>query len=284
VLIWLGLWCFARGRLGMFTGLIVLAACFKFTPLFFLSLLLLTPGRAKWVWGTVGAGGMAVYLGVNRLLYPTMFADYLQNLTALKGATGATGTAAADGRAAAIGDLSATLPLIKHVLSELGQKASVAVPGAASAVVFLMFAAVVMGVTALTLWRDRATEPRVRGVEQSVLAVLAYMLVMPRFKLYEFVIGLLPAFYLAARLPRVGTALLLIVVMIPAPLAFSPPGLNMLVDIGSQFYPIVSVAIVWMLLIAWKWGLLGETDSEAATRTSGGAGSGQEKTAAASTA
>jgi hypothetical protein len=235
--LWLGLFAFQRGWLGVFCGLVILAGQFKLLPLFLVGLVLTTNAKRRWtyLWGSVAACA-AIAAGV--YLSNPWAARTFAHLTFLVG-TMEPGGSINPNSLALFRDLCDGLLRSSDIPGDL-------TPKQVGNIVYGVFVLAVLGAYA---WRVR------RGMEARTalfVGVLTYVLLAPRMKDYSYVIALVPVFELIrGQLSRpgslkwltVGTALLLAL-----------PGL----DMSWEYRP--------LLLAGWAW-LVGMTSpAECLTR------------------
>ncbi|HQH51930.1 MAG TPA: glycosyltransferase family 87 protein [Candidatus Hydrogenedentes bacterium] len=242
--LWLGLYAYTRGRLGWFVVCTVAASIFKFTPAFFLVLLLMTDGRKKWLWCAVGLAAFALLHGASYALYPDLTRAFLENTGKVQGMVSASSALAENFPGA-----PATWPLIKTLFIRAGERLGTPLPNTLPVLAFAVLVLAVFGVTWLALTRSAEPDSRRRNILFVVLACLVYLLVTPRLMLYEYVLGLLPAYYVVRRLRYVNAAFLLVVLMVPAPITGRAPAFNFLIETCTNYYPLLVVYVVWALCV-----------------------------------
>ncbi|MBI2846199.1 MAG: DUF2029 domain-containing protein [Chloroflexi bacterium] len=181
LLIWLAFLFYLRNRLLPFSLLIVIAASFKLTPIFFLLLLLWSESRGKYL---QFAGSVMLFLVIQIASWyaaPGLYTAFLQNLSGL------------DER----GVINpSTLALIQDLSDWGARNTGIAVPETAQLGLFLALTAIVI----LVSWRaHRALTTGSRPENGRValfLACLAYALIMPRLKTYSYLILLVPTYFM----------------------------------------------------------------------------------------
>ncbi len=184
VLLWSGFACLLSRKLVWFCLLVLASAFFKWTPAAFLALILFTREGRKWIYFGISCLGFAAMLTLNYLMSPEGLRHFLTAATAHE-EDGTRGN-------------PSTLTLFKFLfagLKRMGFSESMISLAAHAA-----FALIALAVTVITfryllrLYRRN----RISLVYLIYTGCLAYALVMPRFKLYSFIL-LLPAAYYIAR-------------------------------------------------------------------------------------
>ncbi len=248
--LWLGLYAYVRGRLGWFIVLTAGASIFKYTPGFFLVLLLLVEGRKKWGWCAAGSAAFVLLHGASYVLYPELMPEFLKNIGEIQGLVPVEA-----GPVENFAGAPATWPLIKTLLTNLGGKLSLSVPHALPVLTFAALALTVCGITWVTMRRYPSAEPRERNLLLVVFACLVYLMLTPRLMVGEYAVGLLPAYYLIRRMRYVNASLLLVALMVPAPITGRSPGFKFLVETCTNYYPLLTVYAIWALGVYAHWRL-----------------------------
>lgn len=233
VLIWGGLIALIRGKLWIFSLLIVVAALFKITPLLFIVLLPLLGVRHGWRYVALSLVAIGAVVGAGYLLRPEAWHAFFSAIS----------VADEPGQ---LGNPS-TLALARDIVESIGQKTGAQLPQILS---YGVYAGVVVTVVTMTLACARAL--RRRGAEGWTLmtiymSCLAYALVMPRFKTYSFILVLPPALYLLTRganIKSLGLLFALLALATVTPFPISP-----YLQYFWRYYPLFLVFMVWILLL-----------------------------------
>jgi hypothetical protein len=246
--LWLGLYAYVRGWLGCFVALTVGASLFKYTPGFFLVLLLFVEGRKKWGWCAVGGAAFILLHGASYVLYPQLMPWFQENIGQIQGLVRVEG-----GPVENFAGAPATWPLVKTLFTNLGEKLSLSILNGLPVLVFGASALALCGITWKVLRDSPCTEPREYRLVQVVFACLVYLMLTPRLLVGEYTVGLLPAYYIIRRMRYAHASLLLVVLMAPAPITGRPPGFKFLVETCTNYYPLLTVYALWALGIYVLW-------------------------------
>ncbi|MGD8603353.1 MAG: glycosyltransferase family 87 protein [Anaerolineales bacterium] len=228
----LGLWAaflaLRRRKVGLFSALIAIVACFKITPIVFLLLPLLLDDQRYWkeplaalaAWGGLQLASFA--------FQPQLYSNFLTLASRL------------DER---MPHNPSILALLRDVSQWLSEKVML-LPDWLPIVVFLLLALTVIWMTwqrlrrSLDSWNYRL-----------FLACLAYAIIMPRFKNYSFILLLVPAYFFVVHVfdnrINIGLLLLLLSASIPLPFGLSGPASNLV----WGYYPILFTALLWWLAV-----------------------------------
>ncbi|MBI5265754.1 MAG: DUF2029 domain-containing protein [candidate division Zixibacteria bacterium] len=241
LLLWTGFTLLVRKRTALFCLCVVGAALLKGLPLLFLGLLFVLSVDRKWLY----AAGSVVLYGVAQIIDyvfdPAAYAGYVSR--ALRW----------DERGPEFNP--STLALLKDL------KKAVIGPGfsegTADIVLWTIYAAIVATVVIVT-WRliRREYANRISGDSYEsamtitvLVATLAFGLIVPRFKIYSFMM-VLPAVYFVIR--RFGRHIILPMAIILVALTTHPhlPIEQWSVDLFWWYYPILVLALFWAAWVA----------------------------------
>jgi hypothetical protein len=252
VLLWFGFACLLRGQYLLFGVCVVLAAQVKLTPIFFAVLLLLACDRPRWgdFFATV-AGFVAVF-SLNQWLQPDLFRSFWLVSAQL------------DER----GDNLSQLALIRDVFDRfLG--ATFTRSSRIDELLFLSFAAAVFLVS---WWVVAAYRRGAETIDQRLLicfSCFVLALISPRFKVYTYILLLIPTLYLVARVDwrRVSVAgvVILVLVVFPQPGTLLP--FRALIDIVSSHQPLFAAAVIWGVYVWFLSQAAAERPGEAAEKS-----------------
>jgi hypothetical protein len=236
VLIWIALWFYLKNRYGPFCLLIVLASCFKLTPILLLALLLFGENgknRYAYLFGAC-ISFMVIILGCY-VASPVVFRAYLHNAFGSGSLT--------FGEIGAVNP--ATLPLVGDTISLFVWP----IPKTAALALYLAVVAVVILLTWRTIIRLNSSKVEDRSILLVFLVCVAYALILPRFKDYAYILLLAPTYFIVRRVNYVvgfaiilGAELVLTATKVPDthPSGWSFP---------FGYYPLVLAYCVWLLYI-----------------------------------
>jgi Glycosyltransferase family 87 len=180
LLLWIGFSQLLRGRILMFALCVIVAAQVKITPILFAGLLIVACEPRRWGAFVATVIGFLAVFSLNFLLEPDLFRDFLAALGKL------------DERGV---DCPSFLALVRDV-SDLALGKESTQRSLLDEVVFLGIAGAV-GVSSLIAWltyRKRALR-----IDQRLLicfACVVFVLISPRFKIYSYIVVLVPTLYL----------------------------------------------------------------------------------------
>lgn len=230
LLLWLAFAALLRDRLFAFGGLVLLVSLLKISLFPFLGLALLSnqPSRRRILLGTSALFG--VYLMIGYTSQPILFTDFVSVATGL------------DSRGIRN---PASLALIRD-LSEWIDERLFAVP---DVLPWLVYGTVATVVVAVTIGAYRRSVDKDRLLWLCVFC-FAYALAVPRLKDYSYVVLVLPAFFLAYRLPTMATPTAILVVLSLAPSWAVPFGLAPQIKaLIWGYYPLLCAAAIWVLAL-----------------------------------
>ena len=249
LILWLGLYCYIRGRLGVFVILIVAAASFKLTPICFLGLLVMAKDKRKWMWLAGGSVFFAIVLAGSFLLYNDLSHAFLESIREMQGIVSADG----EGTVSIVTQAPATWPLINLVFARGGEKIGIDIPKILPIMCFAAFLMMILCVTYFAFRVADEKDQRKRDILLVVLACFVYLMAMPRLLVYSYVIGLFPAYYVIRNLKRGGGVLLLITMMVVSTIPCRPPGFKFLVETLANYHPLLIVYFLWALCLYNIW-------------------------------
>lgn len=233
VILWSGLFAFLRGRLILFSLLIILASLIKVSPLFFLILIPLSDIRGKW-WYTLGAflATVVIYLCIY-LTNPELFQSFVTLMRGLY-------------ESAQFYNYS-TLSIIDYF-----QKSATAIPlGESPAeMTYAIYAVVVLAFVFITLWVMHVRNRLIPAIDRKLLIIIAcilYAIILPRFKCYSYIILIIPSLFMIREYfaSRANPYLIFLFLL---PVAFPMPSEH-IYQFLSTLYPLYLAYFVWVLCI-----------------------------------
>ena len=229
-LIWSGFYFFLRRKLFLFCGLILLAALFKVTPLFFLVLLWFAEGRKKYAYFASSLLLYSIIMIATYLTAPDLFMGFLHNSTSIS-----------EKRM----HNPSTFSLINEFTGLLGGIVKMSLPGPAA-----IIASIVAGtaVLLLSLWERYSADKR--DIFAIFLTCVVYALILPRFKEYSYVLLLLPAYFIILRIGKANAFGPLFVFFILSSIrSVNLPFIDPVFKIFWEHYPAILVFVTWGLYL-----------------------------------
>ncbi len=245
-LLWLGLACLLSRRLIWFCILVLASSFFKWTPAAFLGLLLFTDEGKKWLYFVGSSVCFAGSVGLNYLINPRGLHHFV--------------TAAAAHEEGGVRANPSTLELMKFLFGSVKRF------GLSDATISLLahaaFAVIALIVAAVTL---RYLVPLYRRHKLSIVyliytSCLAYAVIMPRFKLYSFIL-LLPAAYYIARKVFKPNPFWLSAILISLSIDPRLPWRSLLKELW-WYYPLLVAFALWVIWMVHLRGLTNTTSPE----------------------
>jgi hypothetical protein len=231
--LWLGFAALLRGRYALFCLCVVLVAQFKLTPIFFSLLLLLAPARPQWKWFAICCAGFVAVFSLNFALQPALVNDFLRVAPTLD----ERGTLAAG-----------TLAFIRDVFDLLGGP-NFSDRTHADEAIFLITALAVGVVSLLAVARHRRAVPEPDSKVIVYFACLAYSLLIPRMRVYSYILLLIPTLHLLSTLPRrtlVPAAMAALTAMVVFPHANSNLPFRSVSGLFYEYLPLAAAFGVWL--------------------------------------
>jgi hypothetical protein len=234
--------CFLKQRLYSFVFLVVLAASFKITPIFFLLLLLLVPTKYGWKYFALGCVGFLAFALLNLILFPDLTKQFISEAT--KGTTNE------------LGHLNPSLlALIRDVLTSSLAHFGLAPNSILINVIYLAVAVFIYLAVAVWIieisWRSWSL---IKVADEGnnydslfliLFSILVYTLTMPRMKDYAYIIAI-PSILFAIERFRISVPhwiLFLPLVMIG--FYTMPP----LFRVFWEYYPLFVASFFWYLYL-----------------------------------
>jgi hypothetical protein len=232
LLLWCGFACLLRGRYALFAVCVALAAQAKLTPIFFAVLLITVCPRPQWGWFTATLAGFAAVFSLNQWLQPALFRNFWV-VSALLDERGV--------------DCPSLLALIRDVFDRaLGPSFTNA--SRLDELLFLGGVAVVSAISGYVLVRYRSG---VSVVDERLLicfSCFVFTLISPRFKVYTYILLLVPTLYFLRLVdwrPRMSLVALVIAVLVLFPQGSSLLPIRFAFRLFNDYLPLFSAAAVW---------------------------------------
>lgn len=233
VALWLAFCFFLRRLLLAFCVCIIAAAAFKGAPVLLLFLLLFLKGRKRYAYffGALcayGAAQLACYAAA-----PALFCDFLHGAA----------------RVVYKVNQPSTFALLGDLLRLVEIKTAVAIPPHVQQGLFLGIVAAVVAIT----WRSaimlRSLDLAEKEKVMVYFACTAYVLVLPHFEDYSYVIMLVPAYYILKRASARAVYAVLFLFIVLSSAATTLPLMRAAVRIALVNSPLILTYVIWILYI-----------------------------------
>lgn len=179
--IWMGFYCYTRGRLVGFGVAIILAALFKFTPILLLGLLAARWRKKELALGAGFGAGFIALIGISAAVWSNLFASFLKSVHGLGGEHGENNPS--------------SWALVSDLANWLQLKTRCPIPVAVPLGIYAVMAVAVLAVSVAMFWRLRSLEAKRTDLWRICLVCFVYALVLPRFKDYSYILLIAPAFF-----------------------------------------------------------------------------------------
>ncbi len=236
LLLWYGFSRLLRGRYLVFCLCVVLAAQVKLTPVFFAVLLLVACDRPQWRWFFATIAGFAAVFSLNFVLQPALTRTFF----AVSSQLDERGT-----------DCTSVLAFIRDV-SDLALGTAFT---KASRLDELLFVAIAGAIGLISLWRlieYRRREARFDPRLVISFACFVFALISPRFKVYTYIILLVPTLYLfraVAWRHMVPLAVAAMAVPVLFPQAWSLLPIRLAFGLVNVYLPLFAAAFIWIAFL-----------------------------------
>jgi hypothetical protein len=226
--LWLAFFAFLRNKLLIFCILTTFVATFKFQPILFLALLGFSndPKKYRYLFATA-----ILFLGIHFISY-LLQPEFFKNFIVLASSLDERGIIA-----------PSTLALLKDFRDVLSKKEIIFI---SPTVIYLV---IVTTITTVTWW---ILKSRVELEEKKVILFmlcLAYALILPRFKIYSYILLLVPSYFIIMKFfSKTSIPILIVLLMFSQHTVL--PGFNKLSEyILWPYYPLIMTYCIWLLLV-----------------------------------
>lgn len=236
VLLWMAFYCLVVRKMFLFCLLVIASSVFKWTSAAFLILLLLDRSPRRWLHFFGSVAGFLAIVAVNYVLSPDRFERFI-SVAMMRHETGRQ-------------DNPSTLALIEFgagQFSRLGLNEA--------AISNLSLAAYVIVIGAVFWWTARHIRPLLnkQSAHNSVYliytACFAYALMLPRFKLYSFIL-LIPAALYVIRNCIKGDSFWILFILVALSIDPKLPGQSILSGLW-YYYPLLVTFVLWIIWLAF---------------------------------
>jgi glycosyl transferase family 87 len=200
-LLWIGIAALLAGRYWAYVAAVVGASLFKLTPILLLLVFAMLPVRHRWRYVAGGVLAFAALLLATYVTSPRLTTEFVQAVMAI------------DER----GRVSpSSLALVRDATELAGRALGVGVRAVVQNAIYAALVAVVVATTWLAARRIAVADSPNRTESIVYLALLAYVLALPRFKIYGYMLAIPPTYFIAMRSTRLQRAVpLLILACLP---------------------------------------------------------------------
>lgn len=247
LLLWTGIFFYLRKEYILFCLFVLLAASFKLIPAVFLILLLFTVDKRKYKLLIGSSLAFMLYLLLNYLIYPLLFDEFIKsafnNLNGMgKGITH-----------------PALYSFVKDALKELyiykvrelfGFKMIYFL----ELLIFISVLSVICLVTFRSLRKLNYLKNIIdadKGLILVSLFCILFSLIIPRFKDYDYILLILPSYFIIRRAGFADPKFLLVFIFIISSVKVTLPGINIFYGILWDYYPLFLAFIIWILYIQY---------------------------------
>ena len=233
VALWLAFFFFLKRRLFAFCIFIIASAVFKGTPVLMLFLLVFLRDRKRYVYFF---GALCVYGAVQLACYacaPALFCDFLHSAA----------------RVIYKVNQPSTFALVGDLLRLVEIRTSVTIPAYVQHVLFWGVVAVVVPLTLQSAMRLRSLDLAGKEKLMVYFACTAYVLVLPHFEDYSYIIMLVPAYYILRRFSTRAVYAFLLLFVILSSTATTLPLMRAAIRITLVNSPLILTYFIWVLYI-----------------------------------
>ena len=246
--LWLGFYAFLRRNYLLFCGLIILASCFKLTPIFFLVLLFFSQDKKKYLYFLGACACFLLYLGMNYLYDPVMFIEFVKTFSLHFDAN------RIDGRSIYHPSLYMLIDTFYYNLSTKGigltynSILTICTFGIISVIIALLSFA---GLKRLYTRH----EAKVLDKDKMVIFILClvHALLNPKFMCYSYILLLIPTYYIIQRTTAVHPYYLLLFILLLSP-RHKIYGIEFISNLYWGYFPVfLSIGILCIYLYEVFW-------------------------------
>ena len=245
-LLWLGFSFYIKGRYTLFCLLTLLAASFKMTPVFFLTLMLLPDDKNKYKYFFGAGAAFLSYLLVQYLFVPDLFTGFIKNALKVVGEPGAV--------------VPSTNKLIAGIFEIVTKITGLTVPHAVQSAIFIAIAAAVVFFSYRACLRLKRAQIDNRAMLEVFVVCLVYALIHPRFKDYGYILLIVPSFYVIKNIHYTKITPFLFVLFVMSNRMMLPV-VSSIYDTVWGFFPLVVAYCVWGIYLHEIYRLEGGLES-----------------------
>lgn len=247
LLLWTGFLFYLRKKYLLFCIFIVLAATFKLIPIFFLALILFTKDKRKYLYLSCSLLAFIFYLFLNHLIYPFLFSQFIQSVFH---------TLEARGRGITHPALYSFIPEVLKQLYIVNLKnlTGIDMTSVIELLIFVILISLISVVTIRSL-RKLKDANNIPNTDKELILIsltcIVFSLLIPRFKDYDYILLILPAFFILNKADLINPKYLLVFIFVIASSKVTLPGIKIVYKFLWDYYPLVQAIIVWLLYILY---------------------------------
>ncbi|MCX6354761.1 MAG: glycosyltransferase 87 family protein [Candidatus Aureabacteria bacterium] len=230
--LWLGFYFFLKRRLLLFCILIICSSLFKVTPLVFLGMLFFSGDTKKYVWAWVSAGAVVLATAASYIFNPVLFTRFMLNAGRVLDRT-------------IVMSQPSTFDLLEDLIRMMKMNMGRTLSSGVHLAVFGVLVAVVLIVTVRRFIMLRSLDLADREKIMIFMACTVYAMVMPNFEDYEYIILIVPAYWILKRSGDVNFYLLFFAFTLFSSVLTPLPLIRPLVRIIIEYSPLVLAYLMW---------------------------------------
>ncbi len=226
--LWLAFAAFLRNKLLLFCILTTLAATFKIQPILILVLLGYSNVQSKYRYLFATVFLIVGIHFISYIMHPGFFKDFISQVTNL------------DCRGI---NAPSTLALLRDIHDTLSRKGILVISPTA------IYLAIVVTILAVTGWALKSPEKIIDKRIILFTICLTYALILPRFKIYSYILLLVPSYFMIKNVfSKTSIPILIILLMFSQHTML--PGFNKLSEYFLwRYYPLIMTYCIWSLSV-----------------------------------
>jgi hypothetical protein len=247
--LWIGIYAFLKRNYLLFCGSIIIASCFKLTPILFLILLFFSPDKKKYLYFLGANTCFILYLGFNYLFDPVMFGEFVKTFAVHFDGN------RIDGRSVYHPSLYMLIDSFYYNLSTKGIGLTYK-----SVLTICTFGiiSVIIAVLSFSGLKKLYTKHDNKDLETDKLIIflvcIVYALLNPKFMCYSYILLLLPTYYIIQRTTAVRPYYLFLFILLLSP-RYSIYGVEFINKLYWSFFQVFLTIGIWYIYlyeIIWK--------------------------------
>jgi len=236
--LWFGFYFLLKDRLLIFCIFIAIASIFKILPIVFLLLILISKRHDKYYY--LFSAGVA-FFGVLMLSYflePHLFEDFIYFARQSFEARGLINPS--------------TFTFVNDIFSPLSKKIDYNIYSMILIITYLIIMSLIIGISLKSYYLLKNSMYKSKNKIVIFLFCLVYVLILPRFKDYSYILLIVPTYYLIENLKlKRGNYFLFIICILSTPYNVDLPGLKTIFHYLWTYYPLVIAYMIWILYVIW---------------------------------
>jgi len=230
--LWLGFYFFLKRRLLLFCMLIICSSLFKITPLLFLGMLYFSGDAKKYVWAWVSAAAVVLITAASYAFDPALFTRFILNAGRVLDRT-------------IVMSQPSTFDLLEDLIRMLKGTTGLALSSGVHLAVFGAVVATVLIVTVRRFTMLRSLDLVDREKIMIFIACTVYAMVVPNFEDYEYIILIVPAYWILKRSGDVNFYMFFFMFTLLSSVLTPLPLIRPLIRIMLEYSPLVLAYLIW---------------------------------------